>query len=796
MWKSRSADPAGRRRRGAIAADGGTARAPAAAATAAATAASTTATAVTTHRRPLHWARLALLLLFLALLGHALSPWAAARLAPQWGGLELSALRQLDRLIYDLQLAVLAPRQAEAQIVVVDIDERSLAAHGRWPWDRDLLARLLDLTAGREGARLIGLDLVLAEPERAAPPRAGPPAVASQNGQSDGDARLAEVLRRRPVVLGFHLSNEPGAARIGQLPPPLAPTALLPAQAAGLMRWAGHGGNLQALQAAAHLGAGHINATVDPDGRVRRLPLLVQHDGGVHGALALAMARAVLGRGSPSGLAELRLQPADGALHTVQLHAEQSQADPAPATQAPAAPATLRIPLDAHGQVLVPYRNHSVGFVRISAADVLANRVAPNALRDKLVLVGVSAPGLIDQHPTPLDEAMPGTLVHAHLLAGLLSQQVLAVPAGAPLIEAAALLLIGVCLVLALPRLPLRQGVLLTAAVMGLLLGAQTTAWLQAGWVLPLAACLLLPPALLGLRTLQAYEAATGARRQLTRLFGQYVPPELVDQMSLAPERYTMQSRSAELTVLFADVHGFSDVAQHMAPAELGVMMNLIFSHLTDVVRAHRGTLDKYIGDSVMAFWGAPLDDPDHATRAVTAALAMRERLPKLHAEMARNGWPPLGLNIGINTGIMVVGDMGSRHRRAYTVMGDAVNLAARLQALCSRHGLGLVIGDATRKALGERLCLALGDIPVRGRDAPIPVWHPLRWQAGQNRHADQFYREWLRMRLALESGHHDLARRMLDALQANPAVQPLCDWQRQRLMGDPLPETTVFALD
>ena len=736
--------------------------------------------------QPLRWARLATLLLFLGLIAHALSPgvvpWASPRLKPLLGLFESSALRQIDRLIYDTQLGLLAPHQADARIVVVDIDERSLAAHGRWPWDRALLAQLLELTAGREGARLIGLDLVLAEPERRsarpAATAAVPTPASAQADLSDGDNRLVDVLRRNPVVLGFHLSNETGAARIGQLPTALAPVALLPAQADNLTRWAGHGGNLPALQAAAHLGAGHLNATVDPDGRVRRLPLLVQHDGGVHGALALVMARAVLGSGSASGLAGLALEPADAALRAVQLRAS---------------PTTLRVPVDAHGMVLVPYRAPGVGFVRISAADVLAKRVPPDALRDKLVLVGVSAPGLIDQRATPVDEVMLGTLVHAHLLAGLLSQQVLAVPTAAPLIEAAALLLIGALLLIALPRLAMWQGVLLTAAVMLALVAAQAAAWLLAGWVLPLAAILLLPVAMLGLRSLHAYETATGARRQLARLFGQYVPPELVDQMSLQPERYTMRSRSAELTVLFADVHGFSAVAQHMAPAELGAMMNLIFSHLTDVVRSHRGTLDKYIGDSVMAFWGAPLDDADHATRAVTAALAMRERLPKLHAEMARNGWPPLGVNIGINTGIMVVGDMGSRHRRAYTVMGDAVNLAARLQALCSRHGLGLVIGDATRKALGERLCLALGNIPVRGRDLPIPVWHPLRWQAGQNRHADQFYREWVRMRVAVEAGHLDLAHRMLDALQANPAAQPLCDWQRQRLMGDPLAETTVY---
>jgi adenylate cyclase len=169
----------------------------------------------------------------------------------------------------------------------------------------------------------------------------------------------------------------------------------------------------------------------------------------------------------------------------------------------------------------------------------------------------------------------------------------------------------------------------------------------------------------------------------------------------------------------------------------------------------------------------------------VDAALAMRERLPAIHAELARHGWPPLELNIGINTGTMVVGDMGSRHRRAYTVLGDAVNLAARLQSLCSQHGLGLVVGDATRQALDDRLCLALGHVPVRGRDARVRVWQPLPWRAGENRDADRIERAWQRMRQAMESGHAAEAGALLDELSANHAVHALCRWQRKRLQGE-----------
>jgi len=709
------------------------------------------------------------------------------------GVINLPPVQRLDRWLYDLRLRQLAPHQVDPRITIVDIDEQALSEHGRWPWRRALLAELLDDIAGRGGARLVGLDLVLAEPDRSSGLAAleglargalrgdagFQAALQALRPALDDDGRLTEVLRRHPVVLGFHLSNEAGAARIGALPPPLLASADVGPQAGALPAWSGHGGNLPRLQAAARLGAGHLNALIDADGLVRRLPLLVQHDGGLHGSLALVMARALLAEPGAAGATEatprlptLATEPVMPPLQALRLNGS--------------AGTRLRVPVDAQAVALVPYAAAGTHFVRFSAADVLAGRLPPDALRGQVVLVGVSAPGLIDQRSTPVDEALLGTLVHAHMLSGLLGGHLLTVPVEAPLIEAGLLLASGLLLIWALPRLALWQGALLCAGLMLALLAGHSLAWRQAGLVLPLAGGLLLPPLLLGLSLLMAYRQATGARRQLAKLFGQYVPPELVGEMGREPGRYSMRSRSAELTVLFADVSGFSGLAERMPPAELGAMMNLLFSHLTDVVRAHRGTLDKYIGDSVMAFWGAPLDDPAHARHAVAAALAMRERLPALHAALAAQGWPPLDLNIGVNTGAMVVGDMGSRHRRAYTVMGDAVNLAARLQSLCSHHHLGLLVGEATRQALGDRLCLALGPVSVRGRDAPVSLWHPLPWRAGQHPPADRLAADWQRLREAADSGRVAEAEALLARLAGDAPVAALCRWQRGRLHGTP----------
>ena len=690
-------------------------------------------------------------------------------------------LQGLDDILYDLRLRLLAPRLADPQIVVVDIDETALAAHGRWPWPRRRLAQLLDAAVVQGGARLVGLDLVLAQPDQSSGLAAidklaqGPlrgdagfqAAWQALRPQLDDDGQLAAVLQRHPVVLGFHLSNEAGAAQVGALPPPLLPVDLLGVPGQALLRWVGHGGNLAQLQQAATLGGGHLNAVLDADGTVRRLPLLVQHQQGVQPTLSLAMARLLLG--GPGAPATLSVEPADGPLRALHLRGAGGQ---------------LRVPVDAQAQALVPFAIAAAAPLRLSAADLLAGRLPPDALRGKVVLVGVSAPGLIDQHRTPVDDAMLGTLVHAELLSGMLQQRVVAAPEFAPALQLAGLAAVAGLLGWALPRLALWRGLLLTGGVVAAVLGLNLLAWWRLGWVLPLASGLLLPPLLLAVHTALAYRRATGARRQLAQLFGQYVPPELVDEMSLAPERYTTGSRSAELTVLFADVSGFSAVAQRMPPAALGAMMNLLFSHLTDVVRAHRGTLDKYIGDSVMAFWGAPLDDPDHARHAVDAAQAMLARLPQIHAELAAQGWPALQLNIGINTGSMVVGDMGSRHRRAYTVMGDAVNMAARLQAFCSRYGLGLVLGDATHNALRDRPCLPLGPLALRGLDAGQPAWQPL---AGLDAAAaEPVIDAWKALRRLVRAGRPAEALAQIDALaQAHPPLAPVCRWQRLLLQDD-----------
>lgn len=603
---------------------------------------------------------------------------AAARPLPFWAGLallalllvhatghlRLPALDTLDGTLHDLRQRVLPSPAVDARIAVVLIDEPALAEVGRWPWPREKLAELVERLFEREGAVVVGLDMILAE-----------------HGSVAGDARLARAIAAHPVVLGLHLNAEAGATKRGALPAPLpgaAPAALPP--------WHGHAGPLPELAASA-AGAGFLNAMIDRDGITRRAPLIAAYEGAPYGAFSLAVARTLAGDRALAALA-----------HT-----------------------------DGAGQVLIPFPSEAGRVQRASAADVMAGRLPAGALKGRAVLVGSAAAGLGDQHVTPMGALLPGVELHANVMAGVLGGRLPAAPPAAPLVAALLLLAAGLPLVFALPRLGATAGgalVLAVAAAAALLAGV---AWAAFAVALPLAAVLVLVAALWALQLFFGQLAEALARRRLAALFGQYLPPELVEQMARDPEQYTMEGRSADLTVLFSDVRGFTTFSERLTPHELAALMNRYFSVMTEIVREHRGTLDKYVGDALMAFWGAPIDDPDHALHAVQAALAMQAALVDLNREFAARGWPPIRITIGINTGPMVVGDMGSRHRRAYTVLGDAVNVAARLQELSGKLDCPVVVGEATAASLppGWR-CRELDRVTLRGRSADLGIFEPL----------------------------------------------------------------------
>jgi adenylate cyclase len=637
------------------------------------------------------------------------------------GTYRLLFVDSLDNLIYDARLRLTMPRTVDDRIAIVDIDEKSLAEVGRWPWSRDRMAALVDRLFD-DGATTVGLDIVLAEPddssglaslERLASHElrhdAGYlAALDGLRGQLDFDGRFAAAMRGRPIVLGYYLADH--AEPSGALPAPVLRASVFAGHRGGLNDRSGYGANLPVFQQAAAT-AGFFNPIIDFDGNVRRVPLLASHGGNVYEALSLAVAGMVLGKPELMPNFGEGGDQTDDALESIDLRTPRG---------------TLRIPVDAEGAALVPYRGYAGSFRYVSAADVLDGRVAPARLQGRIVLVGTSAPGLQDARSTPVGNVYPGIEIHANLISGILDGTIKHEPGYANAAQALTLLVAGLLMIFVFPwRSPLRA-TLASMLLLALVVAGDFALWQYGNWVLPVASSVVLIVALFGLNMSLGYFVEASYRRQFARLFGQYVPSELVDEMSRQPRSYSMNGRRAELTVLFSDVRDFTTIAETLEPEELARWMNEYLGAMTEVIRTQRGTLDKYIGDAIMAFWGAPLDDPLHARHAVLTALQMQRSLDELNRSLAQRRLPTIEIGIGINTGPMTVGDMGSTVRKAYTVMGDAVNLGSRLEGLTKQYGVGIVVGGATRQQAHGIAYRELDRVRVKGRREPVDIHEPL----------------------------------------------------------------------
>ena len=259
-----------------------------------------------------------------------------------------------------------------------------------------------------------------------------------------------------------------------------------------------------------------------------------------------------------------------------------------------------------------------------------------------------------------------------------------------------------------------------------LIVGLNIVVWQSGDMVLPLAASILMTAALYTMNMAYGYFVESRSKRQFTELFGQYVPPELVDEMARDPQKYSMEPKAADLTILFSDVRGFTSISEQLSPEDLKEYINAYLTDMSAIIRHHRGTLDKYIGDAIMAFWGAPVADADHARQGVITALEMQRECVKLRDKFRARGWPDFYIGVGLNSGPVRVGDMGSQVRKAYTAMGDAVNLASRLEGRTKTYGVGILVGEATRELVKDVVYKELDLIKVKGKDTAVRVFEPL----------------------------------------------------------------------
>lgn len=626
-------------------------------------------------------------------------------------------VERFDYLAYDFRYELLPPvgGSRDHRIVVIDIDERSLAAEGRWPWSRFRLATLVRKLADA-GVVVIGFDVVLSEPERNMARRMSErlrhqglhsdlqQALAGLRADFDADAAFARELEATDVVLAWYLhSDQP--VTTGRLPEPLMTLADGQAGRISLPDTRGYTTALPLFQSRA-AGVGFVSIDPDKDGAIRRSPLVMRHGSDIHASFPLALARAYLVLDETP----VRIQSTP----SVELVSGVTVTD-----------RPLRT--DAMGRVIVPYQGGRGSFPYFSATDVLNDRVDPDALFNSIALVGTSAVGLADLRATPLDKNFPGVEVHAAILDGILNS---GFPYRPDWEEGATLVLLVSCGILGAVLFPLLGAGTLTLAGLFLLFAVVASNfwfWSRHGVDLPLAVQVLLVVGVMVINLVFGSLRESMRRRTLKSMFDQYVPPQHIDSLlKRRSEDSLVEGETRSMTVLFADVQGFTAISEDLSAARIKELLNCYLTPVTEVIFDHRGTIDKYVGDLVVAFWGAPLENPDHAADGVAAGLEMLRVVDALQDELIARRLPRIPVGIGINSGEMNVGDMGSVYRRAYTVLGDAVNLASRIENLTRTYCVPLIVGEQTRNSAPQFEYRMLDRIRVKGKTRPTSIYQPL----------------------------------------------------------------------
>jgi adenylate cyclase len=631
------------------------------------------------------------LIWLLVLIGHMLSWWHVKPV--QWVDDGLEDWRARWQTIHE-------QKKSNASVVILDIDEASLASIGRWPWSRRVLADVVERAfhpqgSASVGVKALGLDLLLAEPER----------------NRSADLQLSRILEKYPVTVGWFLSGQLNAQQVGNLPMPALP---IENASIGWPQWYGHTMSLEGFDSVSRSGV--INALFEDDGKIRRLPLLSYYEGDLYESLALSVWRSAL----PQHIMRLReLAPSVITSGAYNSFLEIQFMDQTREIQ--------RIPLDDFLAESLRWRGrggvNGGGIDYISVKELLRGHIASERLQGKYAVLGSTAAGLMDLRSTSVNPAMAGVELHALMIQALESQHYLYVPAERVWIVIAYLLMMSMAAYWVSAKPTIVRSLWVTIGCVAGWMMVNESLYIVKGWVIPMAAPIVWMIGWLFLDTFTGYWLERQQRKKFVNLFGQYVPPQLVALMAKDPDRYTMAPKTASLSILFSDVRDFTSIAETLNPEELREYINSYLTAMSDVISSFDGTLDKFIGDAVMAFWGAPVPDVMHAQKSVDAAVQMLDRASALSAKFVARGWPALRMGIGINTGDVRVGDMGSSTRRAYTVMGDAVNLASRLEGLCKYYGCSLIVSEFTRAHCSDVGWIELDKVQVKGKTQAVRIY-------------------------------------------------------------------------
>ncbi len=633
-------------------------------------------------------------------------------------------LQQMDRQAYDLCLRLTAGGKPPPGIVIVDIDEGSIKALGQWPWPRYLVAALLEQLDGA-GAAAIGLDIQFSEADRTSMVHVQsmlerflgmktkveglPPELA------DNDRILAEALASTPSVLSMYLRFDalgqgnaaPAALMAASSQNPPAPgfavRELEPRANAGptaeVLRANGATFPLPIFSAAAPVA--FYNAALDKDGLLRRVPLVLAYRDKMYPSLAVrTLMRA-------KGVSALVLETGGDGLERVRV-------------------GDLSLPVSPDGTLPVLFRGPGGSYPYVSAATVLAGKADPALFKDALVFVGTSAVGLRDIRATPFDRHMAGVEMHAAVADAALSGRFVAIPPWAPGLQCVGIFLTGLVAALVFGRARALVYAPLAALLIGGIVWGVSRAFLAGIFISPVYLVLTVAGQGFAVLSLRFWQEES-QKRHLRQAFSRYVAPEIVARIA-ENTRDVLAGEERIITILFSDIRGFTALSESLRPPQLVKLLNSYFTPMTALVRNNKGTLDKFIGDALMAFWNAPLDVPGHPALAVETALSMQEMLESLNGKLGLENDARIKIGVGLHTGPAYVGNMGSEELLDYTAIGDAVNLTSRLEGLCPMYKVGVAVSGDTAALCDGQFRFQLVDVlRVKGKKTAVEVFTPLR---------------------------------------------------------------------
>lgn len=629
---------------------------------------------------------------------------------------QMGFIEQLQYKVFDVYQNQFPREYIPAGVKIIDIDDESLTKLGQWPWPRQVLAELVYrlVTAN---ASVMAFDIVFAEADRTSPTSIAELWHAESDLTEllfklpDHDQMLADAFEQGYAVTGYVLTNEQTKRK------PATPYGLSYAGMKGanpadyLLGFSGATVNMPMFEEAAE-GNGFFNNTPDPDGIVRRVPLALEMNDNIYFSLAMEALRVAQGASSYI----IKMAGASG---------EESYGAESGITQI--RNGKFEIPTDANGNFLVHYTPFEEERY-IPAWKIMEDDFDPSLVEGNILFFGTSAPGLADLRATPINPSLPGVEVHVQALEQILTGSYLYRPDWMLYAEIVMMVVMGLLLMFVMARSTAVWGAVLMVCFQIGALWFSVYMFRMEGYLIDPVSPSIVILLLYITESLRRYILSESERKQVRGAFSQYMSPVMVAELAKNPDALTLGGEMKELTVLFADIRGFTTISERFDAQQLTAFINRFLTPMTDVILQHKGTIDKYMGDCIMAFWNAPLDDEKHARNACVSALEMFDALDELNEKRKQRAsdegreYLPVGIGIGLNTGDICVGNMGSDQRFDYSVLGDDVNLASRLEGQSKTYGVRVVIGDNTKAQVEDLATIELDLIQVKGKTSAVTI--------------------------------------------------------------------------